>query len=100
MTDLIWPVIGTGIATIIALVAVLLFWKMHKERKSGFSTHDERTSKRIQGLMTLGNTLVILGIVFGEDRLIGYSFIGAGILLSAITVIKSRRKEQRSVEVR
>jgi len=55
---------------------------------------------RSQEFTTLGSTLVILGIVFSEDRLIGYSFIGVGILLSVISVIKSRRKEQRSVEVR
>jgi hypothetical protein len=55
---------------------------------------------RNQKLTTLGSTLVILGIIFGENRLIGYSFIGAGVLLSVISVIKSRRKEQRSVEVR
>ena len=49
-----------------------------------------------QELMTLGSSLVVLGIVFGTDRLIGYSFIGAGVLLSIISVIKSRRKEKRS----
>ena len=54
-----------------------------------------------QELITLGGTLVVLGIIFGEDRLIGYSFIGVGILLSVISVIKSRRKEERSsVEMR
>jgi hypothetical protein len=100
MTDLIWLVISTGIATIIALAAFLPLWKMRKERKSGFSTHDERTSKRIQGFMAIGNTLVILGIIFGEDRSIGYSFIGAGMLLSVCIMIKSRRNERGSVEVR
>ena len=54
-----------------------------------------------QELMTLGGTLVVLGIVFGEDRLIGYSFFGVGILLSVISVFKARRKEERSlVEVK
>jgi hypothetical protein len=46
---------------------------------------------RSQEFTTLGSTLVILGIIFGEDRLIGYSFIGAGVLLSIISIIKSRR---------
>ncbi len=46
-----------------------------------------------QELMTLGSSFVVLGIVFGTDRLIGYSFIGAGVLLSIISAIKSRRKE-------
>jgi hypothetical protein len=54
-----------------------------------------------QELMTLGGTLVVLGIVFSEDRLIGYSFFGVGILLSVVGVFKSRRKEERSsVEMR
>ena len=42
---------------------------------------------------TLGSTLVIFGIIFGEDRLIGYSFIGAGVLLSIVSTIKSRRNQ-------
>jgi len=46
---------------------------------------------RTQELKTLGSTFVILGIIFGEDQLIGYSFIGAGILLSIISALKSRK---------
>ena len=54
-----------------------------------------------QELTALGSTSVVLGIIFGEDRLIGYSFIGVGVLLSIISGIKSRRKEKRSsMEVR
>ena len=50
---------------------------------------------RSQEFVTLGTTLVILGIVFGGgDRLIGYSFIGAGVLLSIIGGFKSRRKQE------
>jgi hypothetical protein len=48
---------------------------------------------RSQEIMTLGSTLVVLGIVFGNgDRLIGYSFIGAGVLLSIVSAFKLRRK--------
>ncbi|HLN45076.1 MAG: hypothetical protein ACM3WQ_05570 [Chloroflexota bacterium] len=48
---------------------------------------------RSQELITLGSTLVVLGIVFGNgDRLIGYSFIGAGVLLSIVSAFKLRRK--------
>jgi hypothetical protein len=54
-----------------------------------------------QELVALGSTLVVLGIIFSEDRLIGYSFIGVGVLLSIISMIKSRRKRERfSVKVR
>ena len=48
---------------------------------------------RSQEFMTLGSVLVVLGIVFGnEDLLIGYSFIGAGVLVSVICGFKLRRK--------
>ncbi len=47
-----------------------------------------------QELVALGNTLVILGIVFGSDRLIGYPLIGAGVLLSIISAVKSRKKAE------
>ena len=48
---------------------------------------------RSQELMTLGSTLVVLGIIFGNaDRLIGYSFIGVGVLLSIVSAIKFRKK--------
>ena len=45
-----------------------------------------------EDLTTLASTLVVLGIVFGSDRLIGYSFIGAGVLLSIISAIKAKKK--------
>ncbi len=47
---------------------------------------------RIKELITLASTFVILGIIFVEDWLIGYSFIGAGVLLSIVSAFKSRRK--------
>lgn len=46
---------------------------------------------RSQKIISLGSTLVVLGIVFDQDRLIGYSLIGAGALLSIISAIKSRK---------
>jgi hypothetical protein len=52
-----------------------------------------RLSKmRSQEYMTLGSVLVVLGIIFGnEDWFIGYSFIGAGVLLSIVSAFKLRR---------
>jgi len=47
---------------------------------------------RSQEFIALGSALVVLGIVFSEDWLIGYSFIGAGVLLSTISSLKLRRK--------
>ena len=42
-------------------------------------------------LAILGMCLVVLGIIFGDSRLIGYSFIGVGVLLSVIEAIRNRR---------
>jgi hypothetical protein len=47
---------------------------------------------RIQELITLGTALVVLGIIFGEDRLIGCLFISVGVSLSMVSVIKSRKR--------
>jgi hypothetical protein len=47
---------------------------------------------RSQQLVTVALALVALGIVFSENQLIGYLFIGTGVLLSIITAFKLRRK--------
>jgi hypothetical protein len=41
-------------------------------------------------LAILGMSLVVLGIIFGDDRRIGYSLIGVGVLLSVIEAIRNR----------
>jgi hypothetical protein len=43
-------------------------------------------------LAILGMSFVVLGIIFGDDRLIGYSFIGIGVLLSVIDAIRNRKQ--------
>ncbi len=87
-------IISVGTAALMAVVGVIMFQRVLRGKRCGFPLQDERTVSR--ELMTLGSSLVVLGIMFGTDRLIGYSFIGAGVLLSIVSVIKSRRKEQRS----
>jgi len=51
---------------------------------------------KTQEITTFAGTLVALGIVFGSDRLIGYSFIGAGVLLSIISAIRSKKEIRKS----
>jgi hypothetical protein len=41
-------------------------------------------------LVSIGGTLVVLGIIFGTDRLIGYSLIGAGVIVSILHLILQR----------
>ncbi len=45
-----------------------------------------------QEFMALGFALLVLGIVFSENQLVGYSFIGVGVLLSIIGAFKLGRK--------
>lgn len=62
--------IGISIATFIAIL-VLLIVKRQK-------------SHRISNLTMLGWTMAVLGIIFVDDRLVGYSLIGVGVLLALI----------------
>jgi hypothetical protein len=50
-----------------------------------------RQYQQPSNLAILGMGLVVLGIIFGDSRLIGYSFIGVGVLLSVIEAIRNRR---------
>jgi hypothetical protein len=79
----LWLLMGIGIA--VAFVAVILLGRK-KERTKGDSA-----------ILTLGLVLVVLGIMFGGDPLIGYSFIGVGVLLSIITAIRSRSKSMKQL---
>ncbi len=93
MTDLMWPITSVGIAAIIVLIAVLLVWKMYKERKSGFPMQDERTSKIIGKAATYAlyiGSYFILGVLF--VLIIGKEFYGlpdveAGYLLIASLLV-------------
>jgi len=77
----IWLLIAFGAVVILAVVILLT--------KKKEQTRDD------YALLTLGPSLVVLGIIFGDDRLIGYSFIGVGVLLSIISAIKSRSKRMK-----
>ena len=91
MGNIGWIIVfmGTGI-----LLGIIGAWGMLRGKKSEYKLQEKRNSS--QGLVALGSTFVVLGIVFGTDKLIGYSFIGAGVLISIICAIKSRRKDQKS----
>jgi Na+/H+ antiporter NhaD/arsenite permease-like protein len=45
VADSIWPIISIANIALIILIAVLVVWKMRKEKKSGFPLKDERTQK-------------------------------------------------------
>lgn len=75
--DQLWLIIAIAIAIILLDVV--------------FLTRKKKRTNEDNALLTLGMVFVALGIIFGEDRLSGYSFIGVGVLLSIIYVIKRRK---------
>jgi hypothetical protein len=48
--------------------------------------------KKPSNLAVIGMSLVVLGIIFGDSRVVGYSFIGVGVLLSVIDIVRNRRQ--------
>jgi len=67
---------------ILVIIGILLIiaWKKKKEQ-------------HLSPLSLMGMVFIILGIVFGSDRLIGYSFLGAGVIVSVFDVVKNRKKK-------
>ena len=62
--------VGISIAAFIAILVLLVL--------------NRQNIHRISTLTMLGMTMIVLGIVFGDSRLISYSFIGAGVLFAVI----------------
>jgi hypothetical protein len=67
--------------SIIALVVIVVLLLIARGRQY----------QQPSNLAILGMSLVVLGIIFGDDRRIGYPLIGVGILLSVIEAIRNRR---------
>ena len=67
--------------SIIALVVIVVLLLVARGRQY----------QQPSNLALVGMCLVVLGIIFGDDRRIGYPLIGVGILLSVIEAIRNRR---------
>jgi uncharacterized membrane protein len=69
---------------ILAAIAILAIYAGRSKRP-----------KRLSKLAMFAMLLVIFGIVFGnQDRLFGYSFMAAGILLAAVDIIRNLRSKR------
>ncbi|MBZ9578710.1 hypothetical protein KJA14_02565 [Patescibacteria group bacterium] len=65
---------------VLAIIAIVVILRRKKEQKP------------LSKLAALAFSLVIAGIVFGDDRLIGYSLMGAGVILAVIDIVKKSKK--------
>ena len=70
--------------SIIALVVIMVLLLISRRKRNKILNPSN--------LLILGISLVVLGIIFGDDRLIGYSLIGVGVLLSVIDAIRNRKQ--------
>jgi hypothetical protein len=68
--------VGISLASLLAIAVLLIL--------------NRRKIRLISSLTMLGMTLTVLGIIFGASRWIGYSLIGAGVLLALIDAKQSK----------
>ena len=73
--------VGISIAALIIVVFLLLI-----------SKGKGKQLRKSSNLTTFGVTLVVLGIIFGDNRWISYSFMGFGVLLSVVDGFRSLSK--------
>jgi inner membrane protein involved in colicin E2 resistance len=96
MADLLpWSIVSIMIPVLIVLIAILIMWKILKDRKSGFPSADERT-QRITGkastyALLIGNYFTIalmFMLIFGRE-LYNLQNVDAGYLLLSTLLVSS-----------
>jgi len=70
--------------SIAILLVILIFFVFFIKR--------DKKRKKITSLAGIAFAFVLAGVIFGDDRLIGYSLIGIGVLIAIIDIIKNRKK--------
>ncbi len=70
--------------SIVALVVIMVLLLISRRKRKQILNPSN--------LLVLGMSFVVLGIIFGDERVIGYSFIGVGVLLSVIDAIRNRKQ--------
>jgi len=93
MTDFAWPIILIVNAVLVLLVGMLVLWKIHKDKKSGYPIQDERTTK-ISGKAAIGTYYINLAfmislglfIIFGT-KFLDLPELDAGWAIIAIMLV-------------
>ncbi len=70
--------------SIVALVLIMVLLLISRRKRNQIINPSN--------LLILAMSLVVLGIIFGGERIVGYSFMGVGILLSVIDAIRNRKQ--------
>jgi hypothetical protein len=75
----LWLIIAVAVAVLVVIFGALFIRKKQALPNSP--------------IFSLAIALVVLGITFGDDPLIRYSFLGTSMVLSVIYAVKSSRKK-------
>jgi len=75
----LWLIIAVTVAALVVTYGALFIRKKQALPKSP--------------IFSLAIALVVLGITFGDDPLIRYSFLGTSMVLSVIYAVKTSRKK-------
>ena len=78
--DELWLLIAVTVAVLVVISGALFIRKKQALPKSP--------------IFVLALALVVLGITFGDNPLIRYSFLGTSMALSVIYAVKNSRKKQ------
>jgi uncharacterized membrane protein len=65
---------------VLAVIAVLVFL-----------TGRRREQNRLTPLAGLAFAFVVVGIIFGEERIIGYGLMGVGVILAVVDIVNRSR---------
>ena len=80
-----WTLLAGIIAIIVVVTFGALVWRARDSARPG------TRASALDGLLILALTLAALGIVFGDDRLIGYSLMGAGVVVAMLWAFRRSR---------
>ena len=75
------------VAIVIGVLAVLAVLLLVMGRGAG--------TRRLTPLAGVALACVVCGIVFGEQRVVGYAFFGIGILLAIVDAVRRTREGHR-----
>jgi uncharacterized membrane protein len=57
-----------------------------------FAVRKGKRENQLTPLASLAFAFVVAGIVFGDDRLIGYGLMGVGVILAIVDIVNRSRK--------
>lgn len=55
----------------------------------------KKMQKPLSVLAAFAFSFVIMGVIFGDDRLMSYSLMGIGVVLAVIDIVKKTKKEAK-----